>query len=236
MGIELDPAQIEQFRTYLAMLSEWNARAGLTSDTALKDAETRHFLDSLTVSLAAPGVLKRGLRLVDVGSGAGLPGVPLKIAFPACEATLVEATARKAVFLEALRDRLGVAGVDVLTDRAETLARRGGLRESFDLAVARAVGSVATLAEITLPFCRTGGRVILQKGADVGGELEDGRQAIGAMGGRVRDVMTVRVDELGRAASLVVLDKTRPTPDRYPRRPGVPGRRPVRASCGRIRG
>ena len=227
MGIELDDAQIGQFQTYLDMLVEWNARAGLTSSGALDAAETRHFLDSLTVSLAIRCELSRGASFVDVGSGAGFPGVPLKIAFAASKATLVEATAKKAAFLEALRDRLDMTGLEVLTARAETLAHEPDLRGCFDFAVARAVGGVGTLAELTLPFCRTGGGVVLQKGPEVDHEVEQGRSAITEMGGDVREVMAVEVDGLERAATLVVLEKVRPTPERYPRRPGVPERRPV---------
>ena len=227
MGIELGNAQIGRFRTYLDMLVEWNARAGLTSCSALDAAETRHFLDSLTVSLAIGRALSGGASFVDVGSGAGFPGVPLKIAYGDSRATLVEATSKKAAFLEALRDRLGVSGLAVLTGRAETLARWPDLREGFDFAVARAVAGVATLAELTLPFCRTGGRVVLQKGPDVDDEVERGRSAVTAMGGEVREVMAVEVEGLEGEATLVVLEKVRPTPDRYPRRPGVPERRPV---------
>ena len=228
MGIELSHAQLEQFQTYLDMLQEWNERAGLTSSSALDAAETRHFLDSLTVGLAIRRGLIRGASLVDVGSGAGFPGVPLKIAFTAAKATLVEATAKKATFLEALRDRLGMTGLDVLTGRAETLAHRSDLRERFDFAVARAVAGVGTLAELTLPFCRMGGRVVLQKGPEVDDEVERGKSAVAEMGGDVREVMAVEAEGLERAATLVVLEKVRPTPDRYPRRPGVPEKRPVR--------
>ena len=227
MGIELGNVQIGQFQTYLEMLAEWNERAGLTSSSALDAAETRHFLDSLTVSLAMRCALSQGASFVDVGSGAGFPGVPLKIAFAASKATLVEATAKKAAFLEALRHRLGMSGLDVIAGRAETLARQPDLREGFDFAVVRAVAGVATLAELTLPFCRTGGRVVLQKGPDVGDDLERGRRAIAEMGGDVRDVMAVEVNGLERTATLVVLEKVRPTPDRYPRRPGMPEKRPV---------
>ena len=228
MGIELSDAQIRQFQTYMDMLEEWNGRAALTSSSALDAAETRHFLDSLTVSLAIGRGLSGGASFVDVGSGAGFPGVPLKIAYRDSRATLVEATAKKAAFLEALRDRLSVSGLDVLTGRAETLAHRPDLREGFDFAVARAVAGVATLAELTLPFCRTGGRVVLQKGPAVDDEVERGQPAVSEMGGDVRDVMAVEVDGQERGATLVVLEKVRPTPDRYPRRPGVPEKRPVR--------
>ena len=228
MGIELDNAQVGQFQTYLDMLEKWNARAALTSISALGAAETRHFLDSLTVSLAIRRGLTDGASFVDVGSGAGFPGVPLKIAFAAAKGTLVEATAKKAAFLEALRDRLGTTGLDVLTGRAETLAHRSDLRERFDFAVARAVAGVGTLAELTLPFCRMGGRVVLQKGPEVDAEVEQGKSAVAEMGGCVREVMAVEVEGLERAATLVVLEKVRPTPERYPRRPGVPEKRPVR--------
>ena len=151
-----------------------NQRINLTSDAALEAAETTHFLDSLTVSLAMPPAGPDGLRFIDVGSGAGFPGVPLKIAFPESRPTLVEATAKKAAFLEMLRDVLEVGDLAVLTGRAESFAHRADLRETFDFAVARAVAGVATLAELTLPFCRTGGRVVLQKGPNIEADLKEG--------------------------------------------------------------
>ena len=227
LGIELSLAQLEQFQRYFETLVEWNTRVNLTSEAALDAAETRHFLGSLTVSLAMPLTGPNSPKFIDVGSGAGFPGVPLKIAFPESRPTLLEATAKKAAFLEALRDVLGLSDLEVLAGRAETLAHRPDLRETFDFAVARAVAGVATLAELTLPFCRTGGRVILQKGPDIDRELDEGRRAISTMGGDVGEVMTVEADGRGRTATLLVLEKVHPTPDRYPRRPGVPERRPI---------
>ena len=227
MGIELSLAQLDQFQMYLEKLVEWNSSINLTSAGALEDAEMRHFLDSLTVSLAIPsGMLESG-RFVDVGSGAGFPGIPLKIAFPGLRPSLVEATAKKTAFLTLLLSDLGLCDVEIWTERSETLAQNPILRESFDFALVRAVGGVATLAELTLPFCRTGGVVVIQKGPEIGDELDAGRRAIEAVGGFVKEVRQVEVGGPGRKATLLVLEKTSPTPPQYPRRPGVPQRRPL---------
>jgi 16S rRNA (guanine527-N7)-methyltransferase len=227
IGINLGVAQIDQFQIYREKLVEWNSSINLTSAGALEDAETTHFLDSLTVSLGIPsGMLESG-RFVDVGSGAGFPGVPLKIAFPGLRPSLVEATAKKTAFLTLLLADLGLSDVEIWTERSETLAQNPRLRESFDFAVVRAVGGVATLAELTLPFCRIGGVAVIQKGPEIGDELDEGRRAIEVVGGFVKEVRQVEVGGPDRTATLLVLEKASPTPPQYPRRPGVPERRPL---------
>ena len=144
LGIHLSPTQIEQFRRYHEELARgWNAKVNLTSVTGWKEVQTRHFLDSLTVSLAIPRSLLQSGRFVDVGSGAGFPGIPLKVAFPGLGATLIDSTGKRTAFLLALRDALGMPDVDVRTGRAETLAHDPELRESFDVVLVRAVAAMA---------------------------------------------------------------------------------------------
>jgi 16S rRNA (guanine527-N7)-methyltransferase len=231
LGIHLSLVQMQRFRRYYEELTDWNTRVNLTSVTGWREVQARHFVDSLTVSLAIPPDLLESGRFVDVGSGAGFPGVPLKIAFPGLRPTLVEATARKAAFLSALKDVLGLVDVDVRTGRGETLAHDPELRGGFDFALVRAVGSMAVLAEVTLPFCRVGGFVVAQKKRAIEGEIARARRAVETMGGRVREVRDVTevagTEYLGEDRSLVILEKVGPTPDRYPRRPGMPAKRPI---------
>ena len=226
MGVSLGLAQREQFSRYYRAMVEWNTRVNLTSVTQWEEVQTIHFLDSLTVCLGMPSDGLGSGRLVDVGSGAGFPGVPLKIVFPHLDTTLIESTGKKTAFLRHLRDILHV-DLDVRTGRAETLAHDPELRERFDLVTCRAVGNMSVLAELCLPFCRIGGSVIAQKKGDIEEEVESAESAIDAMGGRLKEMLDVSVSGLGDDRCLVLLEKLRPTPASYPRRPGIPARRPL---------
>ena len=228
IGIELDSYQIELFEQYYSFLSERNSSVNLTSKNALKLIETRHFLDSLQVSLALSPTLLDSSSFVDIGSGAGFPGLPMKIAFPGLRPTLIESVRKKTQFLEELVEKLDLENVSVITSRAETMARREDLREKFDFAVARAVSSIATLAELTLPFCRIGGLVIIPKGSDIRQELDDGMNAISELGGKVQKIISISMDRfVNRPSSLLVIKKIYGTSDRYPRRSGLPAKRPL---------
>ena len=227
LGIHLTLAQLEQFRVYYDELADWNSRVNLTRVTGWDEVLTRHYLDSLTARLALSPEMIEGGRFIDIGSGAGLPGVPLKIAFPGLRATLVEATGKKAAFLEHLVGRLELQGVEVRTGRAETLGHQAGLREGFDFVVARAVSGMAALAELTLPFCRLGGRVVAYKTRGAAADIRGAAMAISAMGGELIEVIEVALTGLADDRTLVVLGKVSDTPERYPRRPGVPARRPL---------
>ena len=226
VGIALDAAQLERFERYFHELVEWNSRVNLTSVTQWESVQTTHFLDSLTVSLAVPFAGMLSGRLLDVGSGAGFPGVPLKIAFPNVEVTLVEATGKKTAFLRHLGGVLDV-DLDVRTGRAESLAHRPDLRERFDVVTSRAVGSLSVLAELCLPFCRIDGVVVAQKRGGVDDELRRAGRAIDAMGGRPKGIQEAPSGLLGAGRLLVLMEKLQPTPARYPRRPGVPAKRPL---------
>ncbi len=226
IGIALDAAQLERFERYFHEVAEWNSRVNLTSVTQWESVQTTHFLDSLTVSLAVPFAGMLSGRLLDVGSGAGFPGVPLKIAFPHVEVTLVEATGKKTAFLRHLGGVLDV-DLDVRTGRAESLAHCPDLRERFDVVTSRAVGSLSVLAELCLPFCRIDGVVVAQKRGGVDDELRRAGRAIDAMGGRPKGIQEAPSGLLGAGRLLVLMEKLQPTPARYPRRPGVPAKRPL---------
>ena len=227
LGLELDASQLDRFERFYCEMVDWNRRINLTSVTEYEEVQTRHFLDSLTVAAAIPSGILRGARLLDVGSGAGLPGVPLAIARPGLSVTLLEATRKKAAFLEHLVGELGLDTTDVLAGRAEILARDPALRERFDVVASRAVARLPVLAELTLPFCRVGGIVVAQKARGATTEIEDAEDAIGRLGGRLREAMPVTVPGSNVRRLLVTIDKRAPTPDRYPRRPGIPSKRPL---------
>ena len=227
LGVSLDPLQMAQFRRYYQELVDWNRRVNLTSVTDCVEVQSRHFVDSLSVSAVLNGSLLDGGRALDVGSGAGFPGLPLKIAFPKLRITLMDATNKKASFLRHVSRVLGLDDVEVLAGRAETLAHDADLREEFDLVLSRAVAQLPVLAELTLPFCRLGGLVVAQKGVGVDAEVRQARKAIEAVGGTLKEVREVQLADFGAGAALVVIEKEAATPPKYPRRSGIPAKRPL---------
>lgn len=227
LGIGLTPAQVDQLQRYTRELLDWNQRVNLTAITDPAEVETRHHLDSLTAVLAIPPEVLRGGSVVDVGAGAGFPGLPLKIAFPGLRLTLIDSVGKKAAFLAHVVQVLGLEGVEVLTGRAEEFAHQPGLREGFDVAVARAVAEMAELLELALPFCRMEGRLVAHKKGDIAQELAAAANALRELGGRLRQVVSVNVAGLTDDRKLVVVEKIAPTPLRYPRRAGMPHKRPL---------
>ncbi|MHB8619569.1 MAG: 16S rRNA (guanine(527)-N(7))-methyltransferase RsmG [Chloroflexota bacterium] len=218
-GIELTADQGDQFRRYSAELLAWNERINLTGITDPAEVDSRHFLDSLACLLAP---FPHAARVLDVGSGAGLPGLPLKIARPDLRLTLLEATAKKARFVEHTVGMLGLADVEVLAERAETLGRR----ERFDRVVARAVAALPALLELTLPFCALGGLVLaMKKGSRVPGEVTASTRALKLLGGEIEPPLAYRLG--GEERQLLVIRKANATPAMYPRRPGQPAKHPL---------
>ena len=227
LGICLEGEQVERFRSYYDELTVWNATVNLTAVSGWEEVQTRHFLDSLAASKALlETVLDGSNGLLDVGSGAGFPGLPLKIAFPRIDLTLLEATAKKTAFLVHVVKTLGLEGVEVVTGRAEDEAHRPEMRERFGAVVSRAVARLDVLAELCLPFCAVGGVMIAQKGPKVEEELRQARNAIDILGGRAKDRGMLVTPPVG-IGTLVVIEKQRQTPTHYPRRPGIPSKRPL---------
>ena len=234
LGLELSFKQLEQFDIYCRELNDWNERANLTAITGYEDTQVRHFLDSLTVCLPfqeaanAPMHCLTGVeKVVDVGCGAGFPGLPLKLAFPHLELHLIESVGKKTAFLKHLVCVLGLDGVAIHTGRAEALARDTELRESFDLALVRGVARFSLLLEYALPFCRVGGMTVAHKHGGVESELAEAEFALSALGGRAAGEFPVTLAGLTDNRVVVAFEKFAPTPDRYPRRVGIPAKRPL---------
>jgi len=228
LGIELSPQQLEQFQVYYQELIDWNRRLNLTRITDYEEVQTKHFLDSLTVVLALPQKIGRvGFRVIDVGTGAGIPGIPLKILIPDIKLVLLDATAKKATFLHHIRDKLGLDNVEIIAGRAEALAHEAQYREKFELVLSRAVASLSALVELTLPFCAVGGSFIAQKKGEIDAEVSQAGRAISLMGGSLREVKKIDLEEFTDKRWLVIIDKVSPTPEQYPRRPGIPVKRPL---------
>lgn len=229
LGLALSEEQVGLFEAYYEALMRWNRRINLTGITDRDEVQVKHFVDSLAITLALDGVFWAGgsFGLLDVGTGAGMPGIALKIAYPRARLVLVDSVAKKTAFLQEVVGQLGLQGVEVVTRRAEELAHLGGYREGFDLVVCRAVGSLATVAELMLPFCVTGGLAVSPRKGDTEGEVARAGKAIDVLGGRLRAVRDVGVDGL-EGHVLVIMEKAAATPAAFPRRPGVPAKRPLR--------
>jgi 16S rRNA (guanine527-N7)-methyltransferase len=226
LGLALAPDQLDRFERYCAALIDWNRRVNLTAIVDPIDVARKHFLDSLSVLSVCE--IRAGDRLVDVGSGAGFPGLPIRIARPGLQVTLLEATRKKCEFLRHVVAALDLSDVAIVNARAEDAARDAARRERYDWALARAVADLAALVEYLLPFVRVGGRVAAQKSGEVGAEVERAGAAIAALGGRLQRVAPVSVPGLEEARCVIVIDKIAPTPEKYPRRAGLPEKRPIR--------
>ena len=232
LGLTLTDQQLATFQVYYQELVGWNKKFNLTAITEYDQVQVRHFVDSLSCLLAMPRPLCSAeghpLRCIDVGSGAGFPGLPLKIYCSHLELVLLEATAKKVGFLEHVIRHLDLANVQALWGRAEEVAHNPAHREMYDLVVARAVADLAVLAEYTLPLCRPGGRIVAQKGGSAQEEAQSATHAFSLLGGRLRKVIPVELQGLAEDRHLVVIDKVARTPERYPRRPGIPSKRPLK--------
>lgn len=224
MGLSLDAAVLEKFRLYEEELRRWNQWINLTRLTGPEEVAVKHFLDSLTCLKVLP--LAGGERVLDVGSGAGFPGLPLRLVRN-IRLVLLDSSRKKVEFLQHLCRSLGLADVEVLHGRAEDLGRREGYREAFDVVVARAVASLAVLAEYCLPFTACGGYFLAQKGPKVREELAEATEAINLLGGRVVKMERVILPEGAGERSLVLIRKEKATPPQYPRKAGIPGKRPL---------
>jgi 16S rRNA (guanine527-N7)-methyltransferase len=233
LGVALDDARLNQFQRFRDLLLDANTRVNLTAISGPAEVVTRHFLDSLTCLLAvAPDQRTRPLRLLDIGSGAGFPGIPLAIAFPAWRVTSLEATGKKARFQQEVVAALGLENVTVLTGRAEEFARKPSHRGRYDLVTARAVAALPTLLEYCCPFARIGGRVIAPKKGDLADEGAAGAKAASLLGARLLAPIAATVPALADGRVLLVAEQRRACPDQYPRPAGAPAKRPLGAVGG----
>jgi 16S rRNA (guanine527-N7)-methyltransferase len=230
LGLRLTDKQIAAFQAYYDELVEWNQKFNLTAITDYEQVQIRHFADSLSVLLAEEVRLtldRSHARVIDVGAGAGFPGIPLKLVYPGIRLTLLEATGKKVTFLEHLIQRLDLRQVTAIKARAEELGHDPDHRAGYDLALARAVAEMPVVAEYTLPFCKLGGWLVAQKGEAGPAEAWAAERTIKLLGGELRRVQPVELPSLPENRSLVLVEKVSPTPQAYPRRPGVPSRRPL---------
>lgn len=225
LEIELSESQVQQFLTYYEMLIEKNKVMNLTAITEFEDVVEKHFLDSL--SLIQQMDLNQGLKVLDLGTGAGFPGIPLKIAFPELELVLMDSLNKRINFLNEVIDALKLEKIIAVHGRAEEMARKPEYREQFDLCVSRAVANLASLSEYCLPFVAVGGHFISYKSGEIEEEVNQSKKAIFLLGGKIENVKKFRLVETEAERSFVRIEKVKKTPKTYPRKAGTPSKNPI---------
>lgn len=223
IGIELSDEQLEQFLTYYDMLIEKNKVMNLTTITDFDEVLEKHFEDSLSLIQAVD--LEKSQTVIDLGTGAGFPGIPLKIAFPNLQITLADSLNKRILFLDDVIRELGLTGIDTVHGRAEDLAKNSDYREKFDLCVSRAVANLSTLSEYCLPFVKIGGKFISYKAGECDEEVAASKSSVFLLGGKISDIKKFELGESGRA--FVIIDKVSGTPKKYPRKAGTPSKDPL---------
>ena len=225
IGIELTEKQLDQFLCYKELLVEWNQKMNLTAITEDVEVITKHFLDCLTVYSSLD--LTEIETLADVGTGAGFPGMVLKIAFPHIQITLIDSLNKRLNFLNHVIETLGLKKITCVHGRAEDVGNNKAYREKFDVCASRAVANLAVLSEYTLPFVRQGGYLIALKGQKLDEELEQGKKAIKILGGRIEEILDVTVPGTDLNHRIAKIKKINQTPKQYPRKAGEPTKKPL---------
>lgn len=224
-GISLTPFQLSQFDTYYRMLVEWNEKMNLTAITEEEEVYLKHFYDSITASFYVD--LSKGQNLCDVGAGAGFPSIPLKICFPDLKVTIVDSLNKRITFLQQLAKALELTEVNFVHDRAETFGQNADYREKFDLVTARAVARLSVLSELCLPLVKEGGQFIPMKAAAAKEEVEKGKKAMQILGGKLEEVHSFQLPLEESERNILIINKVKPTPKKYPRKPGTPNKLPL---------
>lgn len=223
LEIYMQQKEIEQFYNYMKLLLEWNEKINLTAITDPKEVIIKHFIDSLTISKHIP----QGASLVDMGTGAGFPGIPLKIHRKDVKITLVDSLNKRIKFLDEVIEKLNLEGIETIHARAEEFGKNPKYREKFDIATSRAVANLATLSEYLIPLVKGKGKCICMKGPDIEEEIQNGKKAIKILGGNISKIDSFELPNTDIRRTVLIVDKVEKTPLRYPRKPGMPAKEPI---------
>ena len=226
LGVTLSEKQIEQFLTYYEMLVEWNEMMNLTAITEYEEVMKKHFVDSLSLIKAFD--VSQNKTVIDVGTGAGFPGLALKIAYPNLKVTLLDSLNKRIQFLDAVISKLGLTDVETIHGRAEDFAKPDKLREKFDLCVSRAVANLSTLSEYCLPFVKVGGQFISYKSEKITEEMEAAGKAISILGGKISGQVEFQLPDSDIYRNLFMINKVKETPKKFPRKAGLPSKEPIK--------
>ena len=225
LNIQADAKMLDQFDQFYHLLVEWNKVMNLTGITDYEDVVEKHFVDSLSLVHAMD--MQKISTVIDVGTGAGFPGIPLKIAFPHLQVVLLDSLNKRINFLNEVIARLGLKKIQAIHGRAEEYARKTEYRETFDLCVSRAVANLSVLSEYCVPYIRVGGIFISYKSGEIEDEVKNARKAIDILGGTIRDVVKFDLPGTEIHRSFVIIEKNRPTQKKYPRKAGTPAKEPL---------
>ncbi len=228
LSIILSDQQLHQFYQYYELLVEWNKVMNLTAITELEDVVTKHFVDSLSLVKVLPDLDLEKVNILDMGTGAGFPGIPLKIAFPELKITLLDSLNKRINFLNEVVVQLGLKEIEAIHGRAEDYGRDRTYREQYDYCVSRAVANLSTLSEYCMPYVKIGGAFIPYKSGKIEDELNQAKGAVKLLGGKIEDVVTFMLPKTEVERSFVVIRKTEGTSKKYPRKAGLPGKEPLK--------
>ena len=224
IDIDITDKQVEKFFSYMNLLIEWNQKINLTTIIEPKEIIIKHFVDCGTILK----YLKDGENIIDIGTGAGFPGIPVKILNENLNVTLVDSLNKRINFLSEVCNALNLENVQLIHSRAEDLAKNNDYREKFDKSVSRAVANLSTLSEYDLPFIKKGGKMIAMKGFEIDEELNNAEKAINILGGKIKEINKFTLIDTDNKRSIVVIDKVKPTPKQFPRKAGKPLKEPIK--------
>ena len=224
MGVRFSVEQMDKFYKYMNLLIEWNEKMNLTAIIEPNEIILKHFIDSITILKD----IKDGSTVVDVGTGAGFPGIPLSIMNPTLKITLVDSLNKRLIFLQEVINELDLKNVELVHARAEEFGQNKKYREKFDVVTSRAVANLATLSEYLLPLVKINGKAISMKAGNASQEIEDAKKAIKTLGGNINNIEEFNLPQSDIGRTIIIIDKIKETPGKYPRKPGTPSKEPIK--------